>query len=84
MSGGARDQERPATKKLEWDWTIEHQDRAKEAKADRAVHHAQPFLVDRRVLRDVVKGKFQVDVARIVFLSSGASYDPRNSLLIFM
>jgi len=74
MSGGARNQERPATKKLEWDWDLEHQDRAKEAKVDRAVHHAQPFLVDRRVLKDVVKEKFQVDVARIAFLSSGVSH----------
>jgi hypothetical protein len=77
MSGGARDQEQPP-KKLEWDWDLEHQDRAKEAKADRAVHNAQPFLVDRRVLKDVVKEKFQVDVARIVFLSSGAFHNLRN------
>jgi hypothetical protein len=74
MSGGARDQAQPPPKKLEWDWDLEHQDRAKEAKADRAVHQAQPFLVDRRVLKDIVAEKFQVDVARIVFLSSGASY----------
>jgi len=74
MSGGVRDLERPPPKKLEWDWDLEHRDRAKEAKADRAVHHAQPFHVDRSVLKDVVKEKFKVDVARIVFLSSGASY----------
>ena len=73
MSGGARAQEQPPLKKLEWDWDLEHQDRAKETKADRAVHNAQPFLVDRRVLKDVVKEKLRVDVARIVFLSSGAS-----------
>jgi hypothetical protein len=84
MSGGTRDQERPAKKKLEWDWGLEHQDRAKETKADRAVHHAQPFLVDRRVLRDVVKEKFRLDVARIVFLSSGASHNLRNSFLVLM
>ena len=70
MSGRARDPQ-PPPKKLEWDWDLEHQDRAKEAKADRAVHNAQPFLVDRKILKDVVKEKFHVDVARIVFLSSG-------------
>jgi len=74
MSGGVRDQERSPPKKLEWDWDLEHQDRAKEAKADRAIHHAQPFHVDRRVLKDVAKEKFKVDVARISFLSSGASH----------
>jgi len=74
MSGGVRDQGQPPSKKLEWDWDLEHQDRAKEVKADRAIHHAQPFLVDRRVLKDVVKEKFKVDVARIGFLSSGASH----------
>lgn len=71
MSGGARDQEKLPPKQLKWDWDLEHRDRAREAREDRAVHHAQPFLVDRRVLKDVVKEKFQVDVARIVFLSSG-------------
>jgi hypothetical protein len=70
MPGGARDTQ-PPPKRLEWDWDLEHQDRAKEAKADRAVHHAQPFLVDRRILRDVVQEKFQVEVARIAFISSG-------------
>ena len=71
MSDGGRDQEQPPPKKLEWDWDIEHKDRARETKADRAVHQTQPFLVDRRLLKDVVKEKFQVEVARIVFLSSG-------------
>ena len=84
MSGGARDQK--PTKKLEWDWDLEHQDRAQEAKADAAVHNAQPFLVDRRVLKDVVKENFKIDVARIVFLTSGAPYNspsliPRSHLL---
>lgn len=74
MSGGAGDQQQQQNppKKLEWDWDLEHQDRAEEAKADRAVHIAQPFLVDRRVLKDLVKDKFKVDVARIAFLTSGA------------
>jgi len=71
MSGGARDQKQPA-KKLEWDWDLEHQDRAREAKDDSAVHNAQPFLVDRKLLKDVVKDQFQIDVARIAFLTSGA------------
>jgi len=77
MSDGGRDQEQPPAKKLEWDWDLEHKDRARETKADRAVHQAQPFHVDRRLLKDVVKEKFQVEVARIVFLSSGES--PRLS-----
>lgn len=72
MSGGPSDLD-PLQKRLEWDWYIEHQDRAKEAKVDKAVHHAQPFLVDRRVLKDIVKERFHVDVARITFLSSGVS-----------
>ena len=84
MPGGVGDQKQP-TKKLEWDWDLEHQDRAQEAKADGAVHNAQPFLVDRRVLKDVVKDKFQIDVARIAFLTSGASYNspqlPRSHFL---
>lgn len=71
MAGGALDREHSPPEKLEWNWELEHKDRAKEAKADRAVHHAQPFLVDRKLLKDVVKDKFQLDVARIVFLSSG-------------
>lgn len=80
MSGRARDQEHLPPKKLEWDWNLEHQDRAKEAKADRAVHNAQVFLVDRRILRDVVKEKFQVEVARIVFISSGESLTDQRSI----
>jgi len=76
MSGGPRDQEKQPVKvkKLQWDWDLEHQDRAKEARADGAFHHVQPFHVDRNVLKDVVKEKLQVDIARIVFLSSGESY----------
>ena len=70
MSGRPRDTQ-PPSKKLEWDWDLEHQDRAKETRADRAVHNAQPFLVDRRILKNVVEEKFLVGVARIVFLSSG-------------
>ncbi|KAL4259966.1 Altered inheritance of mitochondria protein 9, mitochondrial [Pleurotus pulmonarius] len=61
----------PPQPKLEWDWDIEHEDRRKEAKADAAMHGAAPFLVDRRVLKDVVTEKVGVDVGRISFLSSG-------------
>lgn len=61
----------PPQHKLEWDWDIEHEDRRKEAKADAAMHGAAPFLVDRRVLKDVVTEKVGVDVGRISFLSSG-------------
>ncbi|KAI0064979.1 hypothetical protein BV25DRAFT_1799476 [Artomyces pyxidatus] len=56
---------------LEWDWDIEHADRKREAKADKAVHNAQPFHVDRGLLRDVVKEKMECPVGRITFLSSG-------------
>ncbi|KAF8641804.1 hypothetical protein AX16_009785 [Volvariella volvacea WC 439] len=56
---------------LKWNWDIEHQDRQREAKADKALLDATPFQVDRRVLKDVVLEKMGVDVARITFLSSG-------------
>jgi hypothetical protein len=56
---------------LQWNWEAEHEDRRKEARMDRAVHNAQPFQVDRRVLKDVAKEKLGIDVARIVYLSSG-------------
>jgi hypothetical protein len=57
---------------IEWDWELEHADRKREAKADSAVHGAQPFLVDRNLLRDVIKEKLDCRVCRIMFLSSGA------------
>ncbi|KAL0958448.1 hypothetical protein HGRIS_000591 [Hohenbuehelia grisea] len=56
---------------LEWDWDAEHADRKKEAKADAAMHGMGPFLVDRKLLKDVVHEKMGVGVARITFLSSG-------------
>jgi hypothetical protein len=57
---------------LEWDWTIEHADRKREARADSALHHHQhTFQVDRKVLKDVVREKMHTDVGRIKFLSSG-------------
>ncbi|KAH7924932.1 hypothetical protein BV22DRAFT_1012251 [Leucogyrophana mollusca] len=54
-----------------WDWDVEHEDRRREAKADAALHGAQPFQVDRRVLKDVVREKMDCEVGRITFLSSG-------------
>jgi hypothetical protein len=57
---------------FEWDWDLERADRQREAKADSAVHGAQPFLVDRNLLRDVIKEKLDCQVGRITFLSSGA------------
>ncbi|EMD31876.1 hypothetical protein CERSUDRAFT_119156 [Gelatoporia subvermispora B] len=56
---------------LQWDWDIEHEDRRKEAKADAAVHNAQPFQVDRKLLKDIVQTKTEVDVVRIQFLGAG-------------
>lgn len=55
---------------IEWDWDVEHADRRREARAD-AAHDAQPFLVDRRVLKDIVREKTHCEVGRITFLSSG-------------
>lgn len=64
---------------VEWDWDVEHADRAKEAESDRAagqdaVTHG-PFQVDRRVLRDVVRERMGEEVGRIEYLSAGA-YSP--------
>ncbi|KAG1871459.1 hypothetical protein F4604DRAFT_1769800 [Suillus subluteus] len=56
---------------IEWDWDVEHHDRRLEAKADAALHGAQPFQVDRRVLKDVVREMTGCEVGRINFLSSG-------------
>lgn len=56
---------------IEWDWDVEHHDRRLEAKADAALHGAQPFQVDRRVLKDVVREMTGCEVGRIHFLSSG-------------
>ncbi|EEB96181.1 hypothetical protein MPER_04729, partial [Moniliophthora perniciosa FA553] len=58
-------------KSWEWDWDIEQADRQREAKIDASLHGATPFEVDRRVLKDVVREKTNVEVARIEFLSSG-------------
>ena len=57
---------------IEWSWEVEHEDRRRENKADAAVHGAQPFMVDRRLLKDVVREKLECEVGRIQFLSSGA------------
>lgn len=56
---------------LQWDWDLEHADRALERKADAVSHGATPFQVDRRVLKDVVRENMDVEVGRINFLSSG-------------
>ena len=63
----------PAEPVLEWDWDVEHGDRKREAKADAAQHNAQPFLIDRKILKDVIREKMECEVARITFLSSGMS-----------
>lgn len=59
---------------LVWDWDIEHDDRKRETRMDKAVHHAQPFQVDRRVLKEVVQDKLGMEVSRIVFLNAGKSF----------
>ncbi|KAH9477557.1 hypothetical protein JR316_0009779 [Psilocybe cubensis] len=56
---------------LIWEWSIEHEDRKKERKADAALHGATPFEVDRKILKDVVREKMGVEVGRIKFLSAG-------------
>ncbi|KIM74140.1 hypothetical protein PILCRDRAFT_828561 [Piloderma croceum F 1598] len=56
---------------IEWDWDLEHKDRRIEAQADAAMHGFQPFQVDRKVLKDVVREKMDTEVGRIKFLSSG-------------
>ncbi|KAL4073380.1 hypothetical protein J3A83DRAFT_2523341 [Scleroderma citrinum] len=56
---------------IEWDWEIEHKDRMRESKADSALHGTQPFQVDRRVLKEVVRERARAEVGRITFLSSG-------------
>ncbi|THH11350.1 hypothetical protein EW146_g8068, partial [Bondarzewia mesenterica] len=61
----------PASTAIEWDWDMEHEDRRREAKASAAQHNAQPFLVDRKLLKDVVREKMDCEVGRITFLSSG-------------
>ena len=56
---------------IEWDWDLEHEDRRVEAHADAAMHSFQPFQVDRKLLKDVVREKMGTEVGRIKFLSSG-------------
>ncbi|KAH8097079.1 hypothetical protein BXZ70DRAFT_895477 [Cristinia sonorae] len=56
---------------VQWDWDIEHEDRRREAKADAAIHNAQPFQVDRKLLKDIVYEKMSAEVARIQFLGAG-------------
>ncbi|KAH7882501.1 hypothetical protein F5I97DRAFT_1930447 [Phlebopus sp. FC_14] len=68
---------------IHWDWNVEHDDRQREARADNVLHGAQPFQVDRKVLKDVVREKTNAEVGRIAFLSSGnvsnAPFFPRYS-----
>ncbi|EJD05625.1 uncharacterized protein FOMMEDRAFT_118799 [Fomitiporia mediterranea MF3/22] len=54
--------------KLEWDQDAELVDRTREKRHD---GNDVSFQVDRRVLRDIVKEKLGLDVARIRFISSG-------------
>lgn len=61
---------------IEWNWDLEHADRKREAKADAALHDGQPFQVDRRVLKDIVREKTHCEVGRITFLSSGMLFSP--------
>lgn len=73
-----------APHELKWDWSVEHADRQQEARADKGLHNATPFQVDRRVLKDVVLEKMGVEVARINFLSSGEHLSfPSHSLPIW-
>ena len=67
---------------IEWSWDIEREDRQREAKADAALHDAQPFHVDRRVLKDIVREKTHCEVGRIAFLSSGKYLLLRLSLSV--
>ncbi len=57
---------------LQWDWDIEHEDRKREARADASIHGAQPFQVDRKLLKDIVYEKMGVEVVRIRFLGAGS------------
>ncbi|KAL4062051.1 hypothetical protein V8B97DRAFT_1878318 [Scleroderma yunnanense] len=63
---------------IEWDWEIEHKDRMRESKADSALHGTQPFQVDRRVLKEVVRERARAEVGRITFLSSGTFHKART------
>uniref|UniRef100_A0A0W0F3E4 Aminoglycoside phosphotransferase domain-containing protein n=1 Tax=Moniliophthora roreri TaxID=221103 RepID=A0A0W0F3E4_MONRR len=67
INGKTQEKEKP----LEWDWDIEQADRQREARIDASLHGATPFEVDRKVLKDVVREKMNVEVVRIEFLSSG-------------
>ncbi|ESK87067.1 phosphotransferase family protein [Moniliophthora roreri MCA 2997] len=67
INGKTQEKEKP----LEWDWVIEQADRQREARIDASLHGATPFEVDRKVLKDVVREKMNVEVVRIEFLSSG-------------
>jgi hypothetical protein len=74
----------PPPEPLEWDWDIEHADRARERQADAALHGATPFEVDRRVLKDVVLEHMKTPVARIVFMSAGTFHKVRLFTPLFL
>ena len=62
--------ERPATHvALVWDWEADLADRERERRVD----GDNSFVVDRRVLRDVVKEVMGAEVVQILFISSGSS-----------
>ncbi|KAG8216577.1 hypothetical protein J3R82DRAFT_6761 [Butyriboletus roseoflavus] len=56
---------------IEWNWDVELADRRREAQAEAAVYDAQPFQVDRRVLKDILREKTHCEVGHITFLSAG-------------
>ncbi|KAG2140676.1 hypothetical protein DEU56DRAFT_980054 [Suillus clintonianus] len=74
----------PSTSFIQWDWDTEHHDRRLEAKADAALHGAQPFQVDRRVLKDVVREMTGCEVGRINFLSSGTFHKASAQLNAYL
>ena len=61
----------PTAAPIYWDTAAERDDRAREAAADGPHCDAQPFFVDRRVLKDIVREKTSADVGRITFISAG-------------
>jgi hypothetical protein len=74
----------PAVEPQEWDWNVEHEDRKREAEADRVFKEYGPFLVDRAALKSVVKEKMNSEVVRIMFLSSGTFHKVIHSRCPFL
>ncbi|KAI6118657.1 hypothetical protein EV401DRAFT_1966254 [Pisolithus croceorrhizus] len=71
---------------VRWSDAEELVDRQREADADSAAVHTpiQPFHVDRRVLRDIVREYAHAQIGRITFLSSGASTSYGAYLITFV